>query len=439
MLDLEKDKKGSRAKTHARAVNVVKNHATKLDLVDAWRILHPDTLRYTWRRKKPEIHCRLDFFLLSQSLMCNITQADILAGFKMDHSIVTIKVALHSNPKGLGFWKLNTSFLTETEYINQIRATIEEVQNEYRNDQSINADLLWEMIKLKVRERTIKYVKAKKAKISRKEEELERAINKLQNEIDSSSNSKNKKRAAQEELENRTRELDELIEYRTKGAILRAKCRWYNEGKKNTKYFLNLEKRHYKNGVISQLKINDKDFVTTDKEILTECETFYRNIYSSKLDCVDEQTNKLFFGDSDLTMLTSEERGKCEGLLTKAECLNALKSMSAEKTPGSDGLPVEFYKIFWKDISDHFLNSINYAYQKGNLSISQRRGIIKLIPKKDAEPYFVKNWRPITLLNCDYKIAAKAIANRLKNVLPKLINSDQNSFSKVDSSARISD
>ena len=269
--------------------------------------------------------------------MCNITQADILAGFTTDHSIVTIKVALHSNPKGLGFWKLNTSFLTETEYINQIRATIEEVQNEYRNDQSINADLLWEMIKLKVRERTIKYAKAKKAKISRKEEELERAINKLQNEIDSSSNSKNKKRSAQEESENRTRELDELIEYRTKGAILRAKCRWYNEGKKNTKYFLNLEKRHYKNGVISQLKISDKDFVTTDKEILTECETFYRNIYSSKLDCVDEQTNKLFFGDSDLTMLTSEERGKCEGLLTKAdlECLNALKSMSAEKTPGN--------------------------------------------------------------------------------------------------------
>ena len=59
-----------------------------------------------------------------------------------------------------------------------------------------------------------------------------------------------------------------------------------------------------------------------------------------------------------------------------------------------------------------------------------RRGIIKLIPKKDAEPYFVKNWRPITLLKCDYKIAAKAIANRLKNVLPKLINSDQTCFLK---------
>ena len=64
------------------------------------------------------------------------------------------------------------------------------------------------------------------------------------------------------------------------------------------------------------------------------------------------------------------------------------------------------------------------------MSITQRRGIVKLNPKKDAEPYLIKNWRPISLLNCDYKIAAKAIANRLKQVLPKLIDNDQTGFLK---------
>ena len=62
--------------------------------------------------------------------------------------------------------------------------------------------------------------------------------------------------------------------------------------------------------------------------------------------------------------------------------------------------------------------------------MTQRRGIIKLILKKDTEPYLIKNWRPITLLICDYKIAAKALANRLKKVLPKLVNSDQTGFMK---------
>ena len=88
--------------------------------------------------------------------------------------------------------------------------------------------------------------------------------------------------------------------------------------------------------------------------------------------------------------------------------------MESEKTSGTDGLPAEFYKVFWRDISSILINALNYAYETGQLSIPQRRGIIKLIPKKDAEPYFIKNWRPLTLLNCDYKIAAKAIAGRLK-------------------------
>ena len=51
----------------------------------------------------------------------------------------------------------------------------------------------------------------------------------------------------------------------------------------------------------------------------------------------------------------------------------------------------------------------------------QKRVGIKLIPKKDAELYYVKNWRPITL-NLDYQIVAKAIANRFRNAIPKIIN-----------------
>ena len=128
--------------------------------------------------------------------------------------------------------------------------------------------------------------------------------------------------------------------------------------------------------------------------------------------------------------LNLTEQESCEGLLTKGECLNALKNMACNKTPGSDGLPAEFYKVFWNDIADFFLKSINQAYHAGQLSVTQRRGIIKLIPKKYAEPYLVKNWRPISLLNCDYKIAAKAIANRFKHVLPNLIDNDQTGFLK---------
>ena len=104
--------------------------------------------------------------------------------------------------------------------------------------------------------------------------------------------------------------------------------------------------------------------------------------------------------------------------------------MDHRKTPGSDGLPAEFYKTFWKELSLLLINALNFAYDTETLLITQRRGIIKFIPKKDSDPHFIKNWCPLSLLNCDYKIAAKAIANRIKSVISKLINNDQSGFIK---------
>ena len=89
-----------------KSLEVIKNFSKNLDLVDAWRILNPDSSRYTWRQKKPEIHCRLDFFLISHDTLCNIIEADILPGYKTDHSMITIQISLHSNVRGRGFWKL---------------------------------------------------------------------------------------------------------------------------------------------------------------------------------------------------------------------------------------------------------------------------------------------------------------------------------------------
>ena len=74
------------------------------------------------------------------------------------------------------------------------------------------------------------------------------------------------------------------------------------------------------------------------------------------------------------------------------------------------------------------VDSFNYAFTTGNLSISQRQGIIRLIPKKDKDPSDLKNWRPLSLLNVDYKIATKALALRLKKVLPQVINNAQTGY-----------
>jgi len=87
---------------------------------------------------------------------------------------------------------------------------------------------------------------------------------------------------------------------------------------------------------------------------------------------------------------------KCKGLLTEKECSEVLKIMELGKSPGMDGLPAEFYKVFWKDVSPFLLCCLNKSHQKGKLALTQRRGIISLIPKKDKALQELKNWRPIT-------------------------------------------
>ena len=133
---------------------------------------------------------------------------------------------------------------------------------------------------------------------------------------------------------------------------------------------------------------------------------------------------RLFISEN-VTALSEEEKSSCEGLVNEEECTNAPKDLDNNKTPGTDGLPAEFYRFFWPDICHDLLASYNFASQHGMLSISQRRGIMSLIPKKSKDKTTLENLRPISLLNVDYKILTKVIAKRIEKVLPTLINPDQ--------------
>ncbi len=77
------------------------------------------------------------------------------------------------------------------------------------------------------------------------------------------------------------------------------------------------------------------------------------------------------------------------------------------------------------------MRSLNESYEQGKMSHSQRHGIITLLPKPNKDPILLKNWRPISLLNQDYKLASKYIAARIKRYLNKLIHPDQTGFIKT--------
>lgn len=181
------------------------------DLVDVWRVLNPDSARFTWRQKRPEVHCRLVFFLVNQSILCNTNKFDILIGYKTDHSMITLHFSAHSNYRGKGFWKLNTSFLNDPEYIRLIQSTIQETQNEYANDDYINPNLMWEMLKLKVRERSIKFGATKKMRMAKKQNEIGQLIRTLEKRLSSVSGNNPQKQSLWAQLETNKQELERVI------------------------------------------------------------------------------------------------------------------------------------------------------------------------------------------------------------------------------------
>ena len=151
--------------------------------------------------------------------------------------MITLGLTIQSNPKGPGLWKLNTSFLSEIEYVNKVKLIINETTQQYKDDNEVDDSLLWEMIKLKIRELPIKYGSYKKTQQKTKQMLLENEIALLEKESEKPNDPK--KEEVLSRLINVKKELEEIIEYRTKGSIVRSKVKWYNDGEKIQNIFCN--------------------------------------------------------------------------------------------------------------------------------------------------------------------------------------------------------
>jgi hypothetical protein len=126
--------------------------------------------------------------------------------------------------------------------------------------------------------------------------------------------------------------------------------------------------------------------------------------------------------------LTNQESESVEGKLTVEEMSSFLKKTRNNVSPGSSGFTGDFYKFFWIDIKHFVVRSANFSFEIGSLSIQQRLGIITLLPKGSKDKRFLKNWRPLTLLNTFFKLISGCISERVKPFLNKIIHPDQKGF-----------
>ena len=90
--------------------------------------------------------------------------------------------------------------------------------------------------------------------------------------------------------------------------------------------------------------------------------------------------------------------------------------MQNEKSPGNNNFTKEFYVAFFGELGKLLVSVFNYAFEVRELDSSQKQAVINLVQKKDRDNMLIKNWRPISLINVDIKIASKALAFRLHSL-----------------------
>ena len=199
-------------------------------------------------------------------------------------------------------------------------------------------------------------------------------------------------------------------------------------GRKKFEILLGLEKRRQIKKNIKTLTTTDGRTITDQTDILNEQVNYYKDLYTSQANDTAKMTNYLNSTRLE-NKLSQADIHVCEQNITTEEYKQSLFSMKLNKSPGTDGLSVEFYQTFWNQLKGPFMNSLNESIQKGQLTDTQSHGILSLIFKSGDETY-LNNWRPITLLNVDYKIIARTLAQRLQKVITNVVSTDQNGYIK---------
>ena len=338
-----------------------------------WCTLHPQCIAYSWTHGSGEFASRIDMIWAPTVMQDCIQECNYFPSFFLDHQYLFVKCNFRDPIiAGWGVWKLNTSLLQDPEYVSLVKS-FWSFWETYKDHEDF-ASLLdwWDQGKFYLREVTRSYSKSKAAQ----------------------------QRSTKASLLKRMRELQALFEAGDQASFA-ALCQVQQElrrialswrpslcslsvGGGRRDFFLFLLKSGHKEACKTSHAVNQGSqhgcVVCHDPfAIVGVWRTYYKDLFTAT-QCHPVAQDELL---AKLTRrLDKTERASCEGCLTVDECFQALMGMSRSKTPGSDGFPMEFYFTFWDALGADLVRVLNHAFETGQLSTSQRRGLIIVLYKR---------------------------------------------------------
>lgn len=395
-----------------KMVEVMETH----DIEDIWRNFHNDQRQYTWAHSHNGYMslARLDrFYGFNHQLNFYKKCVIVPVGFS-DHSMVSCFFSFGNIKPKSAYWHFNTALLED----NGFKEAFIFFWKTFKEDKHMYSSLQqwWDIGKVRIRQLCQQYTLNVTRDLTFNLKTLEADIIKLQNSLGNADNDD-----CIEKLKLKKIQLKDLVERRAQGALVRSRFRNASEMDAPSRYFFSLEKKNGQKRLIQALRSESGSLLTETPDIRKRATEFYSALFKSAF------TEQPVLSDSflnDLPKLTEESAAFMDKPLALEELQAAVGGIENGRAPGIDGLPVEFFKVFWTVIGQDLLDVLNASISEGKLPLSCRRAVLTLVPKK-GDLTDIKQWRPLSLLCIDRRIFSKVLANRLKKVMEEVIHIDQ--------------
>ena len=372
-------------------------------LKDVFRFLHPTTINTTW--KNNEVACRLDRIYLEKCRINDVVRVSNHPSFS-DHEIVIMDIKeIDSNSRrGKGYWKFPNSLLDDEDFCHDVKFRIVDCRREPEDEEIAE---WWDDTKSTIKEVGIEWGRNRRALLDMQYRDLCREYREAERNFNVIEMTRIKLLIDDIELE------------KSKGAQIRARALILDETEAPSSYFYRKEISQGKKKTIQEIEVNGTK-TNRQPEIVSAFQNYYEDLYSARdVDTLAEDFVK------DVPQVSLEHQEALEHSITLEEIKAALEGMENNKSPGPDGLTKELYAKFFDTLGPWLVKVIQYIFDRTELTDTMKLSYITLICKNEDAPHLCKNYRPISLLNVDYKIITKVLSNRLRNVMPSIIHSDQ--------------
>lgn len=421
-LDPELDRSSVRTCRPSQSAKVIKMFKEQFAIVDPWRFQNPTGKAYSFFSNIHHTFTRIDYFLIDNRIIPKIKSTSYEAIVISDHAPVIMTANFTEICSNHIPWRFNNRLLTNDNFVDFISQQIDFFLS-VNMTPDVSASTLWETLKAYIRGEIISYT-------SHERKTKRRKINKLTEQItqlDSIYASSPSPDLYKERLSLKT-EFDLLVTDQTTEMLLKSKYNHYEYGDKASRLLAHQLRQISASRQIPQIE-TPAGITTNHQNINNEFRDFFKKLYTSE-NMVNKVQLDNFFMSLNLPSVSPELSKNMDSNITIEELTIAAKSMQGGKCPGPDGYSLEFYKKFLHKLAPILVDMFNESIGLHKLPQTLSQASISLILKKNKNPLSCASYRPISLLNVDFKLLSKLLALRLESSLQTIIHPDQTGFIK---------